>query len=83
MSSLFQVVPRATENTPDSNSLPLKLFLWVLVMAVFACSTWSGIVALSLSFFVNVDEGLKKKWKIAAFSFGTMLVSTSSKFLEL
>ena len=67
MSSLFKVFA-------DSNSLPLKLFLWVLVVAVFACSTWSGIVALSLSFFVNVDERLRKKWKIAAFLFGIMLV---------
>ena len=79
MSSLFEVVQK--KDTADSNILPLKVFLWVLVMAVFACSTWSGIVALSLSFFLNVDEKLKKKWKIAAFSFGTVLVSPYSKFL--
>ena len=40
-------------------------------------------MALSLSFFVDIDERLKKKWKIAAFSFGTTLVSTSDKFLVL
>ena len=38
-------------------------------------------MALSLSFFVNVDERLRKKWKIAAFLFGIMLVSPSIKFL--
>ena len=81
MSSLFKVVQKT--DTEDSNSLLLKLFLWVLVMAIFACSTWIGIVALSLSFFVNVDERLKKKWEIAAFSFGIMLVSPSNKFLVL
>ena len=79
MTSLFKVVQ--STDTADSDSLPLKLFLWVLVTAVFACSTWSGIVALSLSFFLNVDERLNKKWKIAAFSFGIMLVSLSNKFL--
>ena len=82
-SSLFKVVQKAIKDTSDSNGLSLKLFLWVLMMAIFACSTWSGIVALSLSFFVNIDERLKKKWKIAAFSFGTTLVSTSDKFLVL
>ena len=81
MSSLFKVVKN--KETADSNSLPLKLFLWVLVMTVFACSTWSGIVALSLSFFVNADERLKKKWKIAAFLFGATLVSPSNKVLVL
>jgi len=53
-----------------SNDIVLKILLWVLLLSLFSCCCWTSVISIALSFGTKLDAANRKKWQLAAFTYG-------------